>query len=268
MSASRRKELGLRLLSAAVLVPFGVFVVWHGGLILTIGCALFAAILTYEWVRMTNSPAMIVMVGLAIIPSFVTGFTGLFYGVGALLACAIVAWFAHPLKSERLKSGLGLFYTAGMPLALLALRMEPAWNGMVMALTLMSLVWVSDSAAFFSGRTFGGPSLTSLSPSKTWSGAIGGVILSAIGGIVAALILDLNLFAWAVTGGLISVAAQLGDLFESAQKRQLGVKDASKLVPGHGGVMDRVDGLGFAAAVAVVAMLVLPNVVRILGVEA
>lgn len=262
---ARRKELALRLVSAAFLIPFALYVVWAGGAISAAGSALFAAIMAYEWVRMTNSPSMKILVTLAFVPAIVACFAGLLAGAVALLVCAVVAGVSHPVASERLKSGLGLFYVTGMPLAVFALR-EGDWNGQAAALLLMVIVWASDSGAFFTGRTFGGPALSRISPSKTWSGAFGGVAFSMLGGVLAAQMIGGNWVVWMLAGALISVAAQVGDMFESVLKRQLGVKDASDLLPGHGGVMDRVDGLGAAAFLGVIVLTASTTVARALGI--
>ncbi len=262
---ARRKELALRLISAAFLIPFALYVVWAGGAISAAGSALFAVIMAYEWVRMTSSPSMKILVALAFVPASVAFFAGILAGTGALLVCAIVAGLSHPVASERIKSGLGLLYTTGMPLALYALR-EGDWNGQAAALLLMVIVWASDSGAFFTGRTFGGPSLSSISPSKTWSGAFGGVAFSMLGGVLAAFMIGGDWAAWMLAGALISVAAQVGDMFESVLKRRLGVKDASDLLPGHGGVMDRVDGLGAAAFLGVIVLALSSAVAAALGI--
>lgn len=264
----RRNELALRMVSAAFLVPFAIYIVWSGGLVSALGCGLFAAILAYEWVRMTNSPLMTIVVTLAIFPAIVAWVWGTYIALIVLFACAVIAGFSHPLISERFKSGFGLFYVAGMPLALFALRVDPHWNGLYAAMLLMAIVWVSDTGAFFTGRTLGGPSLSSISPSKTWSGAIGGVGFSALAGVLIANTVGGGVLAWALAGGSISIFAQVGDMFESVMKRQLGVKDASDLLPGHGGVMDRVDGLGIAAAIGVIVLLAVPALSPALGLAA
>ncbi len=262
---ARREELVLRLLSAAFLIPFALVVIWYGGAVSAVACAFVGAIMAYEWVRMTNSPSMKILVTLALVPAFVAFFAGTLAGGVALIICSILAAVTHPLASERFKSGFGLFYTAGMALAVYALRVEPQWDGWLVTLILMIIVWGSDSGAFFTGRTIGGPALTQISPSKTWSGALGGVIFSVLAGVLVAHFVGGNSLYWGVAGGVISVAAQSGDMFESLMKRRLGVKDASSLLPGHGGVMDRIDGLGAAAALALAVLLAFPMIVQALG---
>jgi len=204
------------------------------------------------------------MVSLAIIPPVVAGIVNPVVGLGALILCAAAAAALHPLARERSASGFAVLYTSGMPLALYALREGP-WDGVAAALIIMGIVWASDSAAYFAGRGFGGPPLSPESPGKTWTGSLGAVVCSVLCGIIAARITGGSVFEWAVFGGLISVLAQLGDLFESRIKRRYGVKDASGLVPGHGGVMDRVDGLGLVCVFSAVALYIWPALRQTLG---
>ncbi|MEL7284542.1 MAG: phosphatidate cytidylyltransferase, partial [Pseudomonadota bacterium] len=125
-----------------------------------------------------------------------------------------------------------------------------------------------DSAAYFSGRGFGGPALHPDSPAKTWSGAIGAVIFTTLCGLLAARITGGDEVTWLIVGGLISVFAQFGDLFESSMKRSYGIKDSSGMVPGHGGLLDRVDGLGMVCVVMVLVFLFAPSLVTVLGLSA
>ena len=260
-------DLGLRLLSAIVLIPFGLFVVWTGGALLAIACGVFAALMAYEWIRMTGSPSMKSFVTLAVLPFIPAALGAPVWAVWAFLGAVLAASFTHPSGDRRGPESFGLFYVAGMPLALFLLRDGP-WDGVAAALILMGIVWGSDSAAYFTGRLVGGPALHSDSPSKTWSGAIGGVVFSAVCGALAAHLTGGELIAWIVLGGLISIVAQFGDLFESSMKRQYGIKDSSGFVPGHGGLLDRVDGLGLVCFTSVLAFLFAPAFVRVLGLDA
>ncbi len=257
-------DLGLRLVSAAILIPFGLFVVWQGGPWLAIACGLFAGLMAFEWVRMTASPSMKPFVLLAMLPFLPLVFGAAAWAVWTLALSVLVASFTHPLAQKRGAEAFGMIYVAGMPLALFFMREGP-WDGVAIALIFMAIVWGSDSAAYFSGRGFGGPPLHPDSPSKTWSGAIGAILFSALCGVLAARITGGNVAIWIMMGALISFVAQIGDLFESSMKRQYGIKDSSGLVPGHGGLLDRVDGLGMVCVVAVVGFLIAPGLVTVLG---
>ncbi|MEM9572492.1 MAG: phosphatidate cytidylyltransferase [Pseudomonadota bacterium] len=260
----QKGDLGLRLVSAAVLIPFGLFVVWRGGAWLAISCGLFAALMAYEWVRMTASPNMKSFVLLTLPPFIAAAFGHVLLSFWLFGLSVLLASFLHPLRDKRGAEAGGMLYVAGMALALFFMREGP-WDGVAVALIFMGIVWGSDSAAYFSGRGFGGPPLHPDSPSKTWSGAIGAVIFSALCGLLAARITGGDTLIWLFTGGFISVFAQLGDLLESSLKRSYGIKDSSGLVPGHGGLLDRVDGLGMVCSVTVLVFLFAPALVGVLG---
>lgn len=153
-------------------------------------------------------------------------------------------------RSEWLVAGA--VYAAAFLAATILLRDGPF--GREAILWLFAMVWATDSAAYFGGRAIGGPKLwPKISPGKTWSGAIVGTISGVAAGLLLLTVFGIALHPMhAVFGFLIVIAAQLGDLLESAIKRRFHVKDASRLIPGHGGVMDRCDSLAAAAVVALV----------------
>jgi len=260
-------DLGLRLLSAAVLIPFGLYVVWVGGVLLAIACAVFAALMAYEWIRMTASPSMTWFVILAIAPFIPAAMGESLWAVWTLFAAILIASLVHPIGDKRGAESFGLLYVSSMALSLFLLREGP-WDGAAAALTAMGIVWGSDSAAYFTGRLLRGPLLHPDSPSKTWSGALGAVVFSALCGVLAAYLTKGDLFCWIIVGALISVVAQVGDMFESSTKRRYGIKDSSAFVPGHGGLLDRVDGLGLVCIVAVLAFLFAPSLPSGLGLVA
>jgi phosphatidate cytidylyltransferase len=142
----------------------------------------------------------------------------------------------------------GIGYAGIMLLAPLLLRGDEAY-GFLAVLLLFAIVWTTDVLGYFAGRAFGGPKLLpAVSPKKTWSGAIAGTLGAMIVAVMAASFFGtFNRTAIAIIALLLSVVAQLGDLLESWVKRQFGAKDASRLIPGHGGVMDRLDGFWAAA---------------------
>jgi phosphatidate cytidylyltransferase len=146
----------------------------------------------------------------------------------------------------------GFFYAALAGIASVLVRLDQA-QGFVALILILLVVWATDIGGYFAGRGIGGPKLwPRVSPKKTWAGAIGGFVLSLV---VAAVFAALGLGKTGpvlLLGAVLSIASQLGDLLESAVKRRFGVKDSSQLIPGHGGLMDRLDG--FVAAVAMAAI--------------
>jgi phosphatidate cytidylyltransferase len=154
-------------------------------------------------------------------------------------------------QDRRIWIALGFLYAASLGVAPILLRSDLEF-GFVALIFLFAVVWATDTTAYAAGRAIGGPKLMPrVSPKKTWAGALGG----GIGGIIAALVVaelsGLSALTTAVLAAALSILAQAGDLFESFLKRRFGAKDSSGLIPGHGGLMDRLDGFvaaGFAAA--------------------
>ena len=217
--ASGPGNLMLRVISSAVLAPLAIGVTWLGGVTFVIFWTVAASIVLWEWSMLARKRAHTM-------PAY----------AGWMLA--------------------GLVYAGLLLLAPIGLRGD-AQFGPTAILFLFAVVWATDIVAYFVGRAIGGPKLwPAVSPKKTWSGAVGGtigavaigLILIKLSGLVIAPMLVL------VTFGL-SVASQAGDLLESAVKRHFGAKDASQLIPGHGGLMDRLDGFLTAAAAAVMVGL-------------
>jgi phosphatidate cytidylyltransferase len=146
----------------------------------------------------------------------------------------------------------GYVYAAAAEIASVVVRLDQAY-GFVALILILLVVWVTDIGGYFAGRGIGGPKLwPRVSPKKTWAGAIGGFAASlVVASGFAALGLGKTVPVLLV-GAALSVASQLGDLFESAVKRRFGVKDSSHLIPGHGGLMDRLDGLVAAMVLAAI----------------
>ena len=168
------------------------------------------------------------------------------------------AFFFVAFTSRNIKLALGIPYVCVPVVALMFLRGQaPYAYGLLLAFWALGLVWATDIGAYFAGRSIGGPKLAPrVSPSKTWSGLGGGVLAALLTGFLLYRFADLPI-QLAAASGLLAVAAQLGDLLESAMKRRAGVKDSSNLLPGHGGVMDRLDGVVAAAPFAALLYLVL-----------
>ena len=165
-----------------------------------------------------------------------------------LVGLGVFAALIFAPRERRLWITAGIGYAGSMVLAPMLLRADDI-DGLLAMVLLFAVVWTTDVLGYFAGRAFGGPKLMpAVSPKKTWSGAIAGTLGAMIVAVlIAALFGSFNRPAVALIALLLSVVAQLGDLMESWVKRQFGAKDASHLIPGHGGVMDRLDGFWAAA---------------------
>lgn len=251
-----RSNLGLRVVAALILAPFAIAAAWIGGwpwhlLALLVAVGLFAewlAVIGLSWryTPLIAGGAALLLVGAACI-------AGRFDIAAAafLVGLALVAALApSPL---RLWSAMGLVYAAAALVGSIVLRAD-AQAGFVAVLFVFAVVWASDICAYFAGRAIGGPKLwPRVSPKKTWSGAAGGFAGSIAVALAFAAAEAGSAVSLALLGALLSVAAQLGDLAESAVKRRFDVKDSSHIIPGHGGLMDRLDA--FVAVVVVAALI-------------
>jgi phosphatidate cytidylyltransferase len=221
-----------------------------GGWPMTIAVAVLAALVGREWAAITIGARVDAMVALAAIAAIAVILTGASQIMAALIATGVAALAAGIwLRSGWAASGV--IYAALLGTALVALRGDASF-GLKALLFVLAVVWATDTAAYFVGRAIGGPKLwPAVSPGKTWSGAVGGALVGSAVGVATAIAAGAP--ATVALAGIalgLSVVSQLGDLFESAVKRRFGVKDASHLIPGHGGIMDRVDALAFAAVAA------------------
>ncbi|UCI33471.1 phosphatidate cytidylyltransferase [Mesorhizobium sp. B4-1-4] len=246
-------NLQLRVISAVVLAIVALGLTWLGGLPFRLLCAVMSAMIFYEWTRMSRPagakrlgflPEMLTVVFIGALIAGLPAFWLLSLVLFLIAVTAIAALVRETGQWEA--SGLAYASVSGLSLALLR---DGDHSGLVAILFLFAVVWATDIFAYFVGRAVGGPKLApSISPGKTRSGALGG----AVGGVVAGLILAAiagggNLALLGVVALVLSIVAQAGDLFESWVKRRHGSKDSGVLIPGHGGVMDRVDGLVAAA---------------------
>ena len=246
-------NLLLRVISAAVLAPLALVAAYIGGLPFALFWGIAAVVVLWEWMTLVVGPnyrLLVISCAAAIaVADFLAWFgrpvTALFVvGLGALAG----AIFAPGERRLWVIAGAG--YAGGMVLAPVFLRADVGF-GFALILLLFAIVWTTDVLGYFAGRAFGGPKLwPSVSPKKTWSGAICGTVGAiAIALFVAAQFGSFDRIAIIAVALLLSVVAQAGDLFESWVKRRFDAKDSSHIIPGHGGVMDRLDGF-WAAAVA------------------
>lgn len=262
----RFSELPLRLLTALILIPFALYAVWMGSWWLAAGCAAFCAVMMLEWCRMSATPNWALQAGLGVLFCLSLPLADLRITAALGTAALVLAVLSSRGELEaRVSGGFGVIYVFAMVSCLYFLREGP-WEGRDAALFLMSFVWASDAAAYFFGRLLRGPRLLPKeSPNKTWSGAVAGVIACTLCGYYAAVLQDAKILPWIMAGMLVSVAAQVGDLFESGLKRRFKVKDSGTILPGHGGLLDRVDGLGAVSVLFVLLFLSVPAVPRLLG---
>jgi len=265
----KASALKTRFLMALIMMPVALLFVWLGGWWFAALCLAGAIILGLEWATMAQLPRGWTVASAAAIPVVVFMVFELREAIAALWILGGLAALAQTLGPKRmLQTLIGVVYVGGISLAFLVLR-EGDWNGRTAALMLMGMVWASDSGAYFAGRTIGGPLLTPKnSPNKTWSGAIGAVVCTALCGVIAAWIVQMPTLRWVLFSALLSIVAQYGDLIESRIKRDFGAKDASNLLPGHGGLMDRVDGLGAVCLVSASLFIIFPQFVQYMGLGA
>jgi phosphatidate cytidylyltransferase len=245
--------LRLRLLSALALVPIALAVVAAGGRIYVLSVALLVTLMAIEWGclsqirfgprygRLAGAATLVVSLAVTVIAALGRPLDAvLCVLIGAALA-GLVAW-ARAAAAMWVGIGVALI---GLPaVALVWLRSVPEL-GLGLLLWLLFVVWTTDTAAYAVGRRVGGPRLAPvISPGKTWSGLGGGVIGASLASAITLWALGSERLVHAAgLGAVFAVLAQLGDLAESALKRRAGVKDSGSLIPGHGGVLDRVDGL-------------------------
>ena len=261
-SKARFSDLRTRLISAGALGAVALACLWFGGFWTGALAALAGGVMMAEWRAITaahvdeepvrSGALYIFAVGWAPLAHYVRGVEIAVFGLVAMGIYGLVLDIRRGQRAQGFWAFVGVSYIGLAALALVELRgVEPygflsiLWAGLV--------VIAADVGGYFAGKTIGGPKLwPAISPKKTWSGTIGGVVLAFLVG---------GLFSWATTGTyfmqvcavsvIAAVLAQAGDLGESALKRRFGVKDAGSILPGHGGVLDRLDG--HIAALLVVA---------------
>lgn len=250
-AAGRRRtwsDLGPRFMSAFVLIVLTATALYIGGYVFAAVVGAVFAGAYREWETMVSraplTPAGMVLIGLVALSGLIYPLSGP-VGTGAVIALACLV--AIGMRGEGvLWRILGLVIHGSIIIAALAMRgdtMAGVWAGVYLG----TVVWMTDSAAFFTGRQIGGEKLApDISPSKTWSGALGGLALGTGAGLLVWIVVtDSPWWIGLVLSASISVLGQLGDLGESALKRHFRVKDSGDIIPGHGGLMDRLDSLTF-----------------------
>jgi phosphatidate cytidylyltransferase len=254
---SKNADLPKRLVVAFVLIALAFATLWAGGVAFWLVLSIAGVLMMGEWGTLARVDPGQSKLGQYAISVPIAAMCPYAAGPGFLaLGLVAGAFFFIVAITRRLKFALGVFYIGLPVLALLLLRSHP--DGFRITFWTMAIVWACDSGAYFAGRAIGGPKLAPrISPNKTWSGAIGG-ILSAILFTIAFLWLNPDMqsgSAMLAIAPVLAILSQIGDLFESHLKRVAGVKDSGNLLPGHGGLLDRLDGLVPVAPVAAAALV-------------
>jgi phosphatidate cytidylyltransferase len=236
------RNLLTRIGAALVLAPLTVAIAYAGGWLWAMLVTLVSIGLYIEWLMVVDARTT----RISIAGGAALAIAGLFLVVGSIgaafaaivLGIAVVALLA---SDRRNWATLGFGYAAAALIASMFVRFDPEFGFAALILILL-VVWVTDIGGYFAGRGIGGPKLwPRVSPKKTWAGAVGGFVASlAVGAAFASLDFG-KMLPLMLLSAVLSVVSQLGDLFESAVKRRFGVKDSSQIIPGHGGLLDRLD---------------------------
>jgi phosphatidate cytidylyltransferase len=246
-----QREIVLRVLSAATLAALALYSPWTFLALVVAG----AGVVAWEWGRLTrgtdfDATALISAVSVAVL-SISVALNRAGYGFLLLGAAAAAIGFSRDTSFSRPWAIAGLLYAALPAAALVWLRNDQAF-GAAAVIFLFAVAWTTDTASYAAGRLIGGAKLAPhISPHKTWSGFIAGILAPSLVGYIAAKVLESGSALWLLLVSVaLAIACQFGDLLESWVKRRFGAKDSSHLIPGHGGLLDRIDGLMIAAVLA------------------
>jgi len=250
-------NLLLRVLAALVLAPLTIAIAYVGGWPWLWLVTAAAVVLYYEWQTIVGvwRNKFIMAAGIAAL-----GIAGPWLMLGDIRAVAgvlgagcVVLVLLTMRQPNAIWIVTGFLYAAAAFVGAVLVRADAA-HGFVALIFVLLVVWAADIGGYFAGRGIGGPKLwPRVSPKKTWAGAIGGLVASLLVGAGFAVAGQGNMATLLALAAVLSVVSQLGDLFESAIKRRFGVKDSSQIIPGHGGLLDRLDG--FVAAIALAALI-------------
>ncbi len=254
-TAKGSSNLYMRVVAALVLAPLTIAIAWLGGWIWACVVIAAAALLYFEWLMIVGRSDNRIVAAVGIAALALSGIclmlrrADLAFAVIAagLVLAAVVA------RGQRGWVAGGLVYAAAALIATILVRRDVDF-GFIGLMFVLLVVWVTDIGGYFAGRGIGGPKLwPRVSPKKTWAGAIGGLVLGLVIAAGFALLGFGKMGPLLLLGTVLSIVSQLGDLFESAVKRRFDVKDSSHIIPGHGGLLDRLDG--FVAAIVFAALI-------------
>ena len=254
MAEQGSRNLLVRVAAALVLAPVAIAIAYAGGWPWAVLVTLAAIGLYVEWLTIIGVAREARIAGSGAVALAIAGVCLATTRIDAALVVLALGLAAIALLSprQRIWATAGYCYAAAAEIASVLVRLDQVY-GFVALILILLVVWVTDIGGYFAGRGLGGPKLwPRVSPKKTWAGAIGGFVASlAVSGGFAAFGLG-RPGSFLLLGAALSVVSQAGDLFESAVKRRFGVKDSSHIIPGHGGLLDRLDG--YVAAVVIAAI--------------
>jgi phosphatidate cytidylyltransferase len=254
-SAEQKSDLPARFAAGVVMIAVAVVVAYAGGLPFRILAAVAASIMVFEWAGMHRVPRLWTMLAIVLLVALLLGGSQYLFPLAENNPTVLLGEYLEPafegflavaaaavligILSRRLAMAWGFLYIGLPAFALVVLSW--AWSELV--LWLLIVVWATDIFAYAAGRAIGGPRLAPrISPNKTWAGLVGGLLGAAAAAWIAGHFMQIDpIFLY--LGAPMGLLAQLGDLYESAVKRRAGVKDSGTILPGHGGVLDRLDGL-------------------------
>jgi phosphatidate cytidylyltransferase len=248
------RNLLTRIIAALVLAPSAIAIAYAGGWLWAALVTLAATGLYVEWLTIVGAARQVRVVAPGVTALVIAGFCLAWGRIDASLLVLALGFAAVALLSPERRhwTATGFFYAASAETAAVLVRLDQG-SGFVALILVLLVVWVTDIGGYFAGRGIGGPKLwPRVSPKKTWAGAIGGFVASLVvaAGFAASGVGKTGPLL--LLGAVLSIASQLGDLFESAVKRRFGVKDSSHIIPGHGGLLDRLDGLVAAIVLAAI----------------
>jgi len=252
--AFRGSQLALRVGSALVLAPLAIATAYLGGWPFALFWGVAAVGVLWEWTSLVapgDQRSVLLAGGAALALTIALAASGHVLAALIVLAMGALAAAALAVAERRAWVAGGIPYAGALAIAPIVLRSDGE-EGFLALIFLFAVVWMTDISAYFVGRAIGGPKLMpQVSPKKTWAGALGGLLAAVAVAIAVAKLASLTAwFAFAMLAVVLSLSAQAGDLFESFLKRRFGAKDSSHLIPGHGGLMDRLDGFVTASLAA------------------
>ena len=245
-------DLRVRTLSAAALIPLVLLDIWFGGVVFTCFIVALGLLMAREWVRI-NFGANQTQLLLHFLAATTPIMGPISFSLFLLLILSLLSIWFHRKNGFSFWNCVGIGYV-GLPILALSLLRNDVQFGLLAVIWCLLIVWAADIMAYFFGRIIGGPKLAPrISPKKTWAGLLGAIFGAVAASCAVSYFASLNIWPLAGLAAIFAILEQGGDIFESAFKRHYGVKDSGNLIPGHGGVLDRIDGL---IAVVVAAVLV------------